>query len=66
MVQKEIKLQHRKYFGANKKTQYTQHIINIPDDIIRKLDWPEEDHLVILIGSERNDKKGIILKNKNQ
>ncbi|MGI9568050.1 MAG: hypothetical protein ACR2LL_13715 [Nitrosopumilus sp.] len=40
---KIIKIQQRKYFGTDKKTQYTQHRINIPDEIIRKLIWSNEN-----------------------
>lgn len=31
------KLQHRTYLGKDGKTKYVQHIINIPDYVIRKL-----------------------------
>jgi len=58
---KEIKLQHRKYFGADKKTQYIQHRINVPDGLIQKLGWENEDEINISIES-RNGKKRMILK----
>ena len=64
-MKKEIKLQHRKYLGADKKTQYTQHRINVPDELIQKLGWDDEDQIILNV----NNKKKIIileLKTKNQ
>ncbi|WP_316506579.1 hypothetical protein [Nitrosopumilus sp.] len=62
---KTIKLQHRTYLGKDGNTKYVQHRINIPDDIIRKLDWTDADQLIISIESKINGKKKIILKSKN-
>jgi len=66
VTKKEIKLQHRTYLGADHLTQYIQHRINIPDEIIKKLQWTDEDHLVISIESRRKGKKRMTLKSKNQ
>ena len=64
---KSVKLQHRTYLGKDRKTKYVQHRINIPDNIIKKLDWTDKDHLVISIDPQRNGKKKMmILKSKNQ
>ena len=63
---KKIKLQHRTYFGKDNKTKYIQHRINIPDDIIKKLGWSQENQIILNV----NTKKKIIileeLKTKNQ
>ena len=62
---KIIRLQHRTYLGADHTTKYTQHRINIPDDIIKRLDWNLEDQIVLNID---HNKKIIFLelKTKNQ
>jgi len=60
---KEIRFQHRKYFGADKKTQYTQHRINVPDGLVQKMGWSNEENLTISIES-KNGKKRMILKSK--
>jgi len=62
---KSIRLQHRTYLGADSKTKYVQHRINIPDDIIKRLGWNNENQLILNV----NPKKKIILlelKTKNQ
>jgi len=50
---KYIKLQHRTYLGKDNKTKYVQHRINIPDTIIRKLGWNNEDQIVLKIDSKK-------------
>ena len=65
MNNKIVRLQHRTYLGKDNKTEYLQHRINIPDDIVKKLDWNNEDQIVLNV----NNKKKIIfleLKTKNQ
>ncbi|MGI9567613.1 MAG: hypothetical protein ACR2LL_11460 [Nitrosopumilus sp.] len=63
---KTIRLQHRTYLGKDNKTRYIQHRINIPHEIIMKLNWTEEIQIVLSV----NTKKKIIileeLKTKNQ
>ncbi len=56
-INKTVKLQHRTYLGKDRKTKYTQHRINIPHDIIRKLNWIDENQIILNI----NTKKKIIL-----
>jgi len=53
---KIIKLQHRTYLGEDKKTKYVQHRINLPDDIINRLDWNQEDQIILNV----NHKKKIL------
>ena len=50
---KIIKLQHRTYIGKDKKTNYLQHRINISDDIIKRLDWNQEDQIVLKVNSKK-------------
>jgi len=57
IILKTIRLQHRTYLGKDKKTKYTQHRINIPDEIIQKLNWDNENQVVLNV----NNKKKIIL-----
>ena len=57
---KPIKLQHRTYLGKDNKTKYAQHRINIPDNVIRKLDWTDENQVILNI----NKKKKIIILGK--
>jgi len=52
VVTKKIKLQHRTYLGKDRKTKYAQHRINIPDDIIRKLSWTEENQIHLKINNK--------------
>ncbi|WP_316504302.1 hypothetical protein [Nitrosopumilus sp.] len=63
---KTVKLQHRTYLGKDGKTKYVQHRINIPDDILKRLGWNQENLIVLNV----NTKKKIIilgaLKTKNQ
>ena len=59
---KKIKLQHRTYFGKDRKTKYFQHRINIPHQIIKKLDWTQEDQIILKVDSKKN---GITLKLKS-
>lgn len=58
---KTIKLQHRTYIGKDKKTSYLQHRINIPDDVIKRLGWSQEDQIVLKVN---NKKKMITLELK--
>ena len=60
MIKKEIKLQHRKYFGTDKKTQYTRHRINIPDDIIKRLGWNQENKIALRV-DQINNRRVLIL-----
>jgi len=62
VTKKEIKLQHRTYLGADRVTQYIQHRINIPEEIIKKLDWNQEDQIVLNV----NYKKKIMILESNQ
>ena len=62
---KTVRLQHRTYLGADHITQYTQHRINIPETIIQKLGWVEENQITISIES-KHDKKRIILQTKEE
>jgi len=55
-------LQHREYLGADHATKYVQHRINIPDYIIKRLDWNQEDQIVLNV----NYKKKIIILESNQ
>ena len=55
---KSVKLQHRTYLGADKKTKYTQHRVNIPDHILRKLNWTDVNQIVLNVNTK---KKSIIL-----
>ena len=55
-------LQHRTYLGTYHITQHIQHRINIPDEIIQKLDWILEDQ----IGLNIHNKKIIILELKTE
>ncbi len=62
---KSVKLQHRTYLGKDRKTKYLQHRINIPHEIIKKLNWIGESQIIF----HTNTKKKIIvleLKIKNQ
>ncbi|MDH3501296.1 MAG: hypothetical protein OEL69_02160 [Nitrosopumilus sp.] len=59
MTKKDIRLQHREYLGADHTTKYVQHRINIPDYIIKRLDWNQEDQIVLNVNYK---KKIIILK----
>ena len=63
---KAIRLQHRTYLGKDRKTKYVQHRINIPDHILRKINWTEENQIILTV----NTRKKIIileeLKTKNQ
>jgi len=52
-VAKPIRLQHRTYLGADHTTKYIQHRINIPDEIIKKLDWSQEDQIVLNINNRK-------------
>ena len=65
MNNKTVKLQHRTYFGADKKTKYMQHRINISDDIIKRLGWDDENQIILNVNTS---KKIIVLelKTKNQ
>lgn len=56
IILKTIRLQHRTYLGKDKKIKYTQHRINIPDEIIQKLNWDNENQVVLNV----NNKKKII------
>lgn len=58
---KTIKLQHRTYTGKDKKTNYLQHRISIPDDIVKRLGWNQEDQIVLKVN---NKKKMITLELK--
>jgi len=58
---KKVKLQHRTYLGADHTTKYLQHRINIPDDIIKRLGWNNEDQIILDV---HNKKKIIILELK--
>jgi hypothetical protein len=61
-----IKLQHRTYLGKDRKTKYTQHRINIPDHIIKRIGWNDKNQVILNVN---NKKKIIILeefKTKNQ
>jgi len=53
VTKKEIILQHRTYLGADQITQYTQHRINIPDEIIKKLDWNQEEQIVLNVNNKK-------------
>ena len=63
---KTVRLQHQKYFGKDDKTEYIQHRINIPHDIIRNLGWSTENEITLSV-KDINDRKIIILdlKTKN-
>ncbi|MDH3313167.1 MAG: hypothetical protein OEM28_08475 [Nitrosopumilus sp.] len=50
---KTIKLQHRIYLGADRTTKYLQHRINIPDDIIKRLGWNQENQIILNINQKR-------------
>ncbi|MDH3501606.1 MAG: hypothetical protein OEL69_03750 [Nitrosopumilus sp.] len=54
---KSVKLQHRTYLGKDNKTKYLQHRINIPHDIIKRLNWNDENQIILNI----NRKKKIIV-----
>ena len=61
-MRKSIRLQHRTYLGADHTTKCVQHRINIPDYIIKRLDWNQEDQIVLTV----NYKKKIIILESNQ
>ncbi|MDH3854480.1 MAG: hypothetical protein OES23_08500, partial [Nitrosopumilus sp.] len=64
-VRKTIRLQHREYAGSDGIVKYTQHRINIPHHIVHRLNWNNENHIVLNI----NLKKKILtldLETKNQ
>ena len=54
---KSVKLQHRTYLGKDNKTKYLQHRINIPHGIIKRLNWNDENQIILNI----NRKKKIIV-----
>ena len=54
---KPIRLQHRAYFGADNKIQYTQHRINLPDGINKKIEWGKENQITISVESRNGKKK---------
>ncbi|WP_316504363.1 hypothetical protein [Nitrosopumilus sp.] len=54
---KTIRLQHRTYLGKDRKTKYVQHRTNIPDYIIKRLGWKQEDQIILNV----NTKKKIII-----
>ena len=61
---KAVRLQHRTYLGKDCKTKYVQHRINIPDSIIQKIGWKDQEQITISVessSSKKNDKKRIIL-----
>lgn len=58
---KSIRLQHRTYLGADHTTKYIQHRINLPDEIIKKIGWEEENQIIISVES-KNGKKRMVLK----
>ena len=61
---KQIRLQHRKYLGADHTTKYIQHRINLPDVIIKKIGW-EKENLITMSVESRNGKKRMVLKIKD-
>ncbi|MGI9567816.1 MAG: hypothetical protein ACR2LL_12500 [Nitrosopumilus sp.] len=65
-MNKKVKMQQREYTGADGTTKYTQWRINIPDGIIQKTGWDNQDQITISVESpstkkNRNDKKKIIV-----
>ena len=65
---KKVKLQQREYVGADGITKYKQCRINIPDEIIQKMEWKNQDQITISVessSSKKKDKKRIILNVKN-
>jgi hypothetical protein len=58
-VAKPIRLQHRTYLGADNTAKYNQYRINISDYIIKRLDWSQENQIVLNLNYK---KKIIILK----
>jgi len=56
---KTVKLQHRTYLGKDMKIKYLQHRINIPDDVIKKIGWNNENQIILNV-----NKKIIFLKLK--
>lgn len=57
---KTVRLQHGTYLGADHATKYTQHRINIPDEIIKKMEWANENKIVLQIHHQTKNKKKII------
>jgi len=53
VVRKEIRLQHRTYLGADHTIKYIQHRINIPDEIIKKLDWNQENQIILNVNNRK-------------
>ncbi|WP_316506270.1 hypothetical protein [Nitrosopumilus sp.] len=51
---KTIRLQHRTYLGKDNKTKYIQHRINIPHEIIMKLNWTEEIQIALNVNNKKN------------
>ena len=61
---KQIRLQHRTYLGAGHTTKYIQHRINLPDEMIKKMGWEEENQITISVES-KNGKKRMVLKTRD-
>ncbi len=62
---KTIKLQHRTCLGKDNMTKYIQHRINIPDDIIKRLGWNQENQIILNFNPKKK-KIALELKTKNQ
>ncbi|MDH3658060.1 MAG: hypothetical protein OEM77_08005 [Nitrosopumilus sp.] len=44
---KTVMPQHMTYPGKDMKAKYLQHRINIPDDVIKKLGWNNENQIIL-------------------
>jgi len=47
MFMKTVMPQHMTYPGKDMKAKYLQHRINIPDDVIKKLGWNNENQIIL-------------------
>ena len=63
---KTIKLQHRTYLGKDQKTKHVQHRVNIPDYIVKRLGWNQENQIVLNFNSKKKTISLEELKTKNQ
>ena len=56
-MHKKIKLQQREYIGADGITKYKQCRVNIPESIIQKMEWNDEQEITIHVESTLTSKK---------
>ena len=56
-MNKKVKLQQREYVGADGITKYKQYRINIPHEIIQKIDWKDQDQIIISVEPIRKGKR---------